>query len=70
MGMGLPGVVLPGLGALGGMPGLGVPGLGGASRIVVLKNAVDVEELRNPQDYVEIVQDMQVSTEEGCAGFA
>lgn len=62
MGMGLPGVVLPGLGipGLGGMPGLGVPGLGNASRIVVLKNAVDVEELRNPQDYTEIVQDMQV----------
>lgn len=50
----LPGVVLPGL-----MPGL-VPGLGNASRIVVLKHAVDVEELANPSDYEEIVQDMQV----------
>lgn len=67
MGMGLPGVVLPGLGIPGlGVPGLGVPGLGNASRIVVLKNAVDVEELRNPQDYTEIVQDMQVSR---AAGF-
>lgn len=64
MGMGLPGVVLPGLGIPGlGMPGLGVPGMANASRIVVLKNAVDVEELRNPQDYTEIVQDMQVSLE-------
>jgi hypothetical protein len=55
--MPLPGVVLPGMPGL--MPGL-VPGLGSASRIVVLKNAVDIEELRNPQDYEEIVQDMQV----------
>lgn len=55
----LPGVMMPGL-----MPGL-VPGLGGgafagASRIVVLKNAVEVDELNNPTDYEEIVQDMQV----------
>lgn len=56
MGM-LPGVVMPGL---PGMAGMGVPGLAGASRIVVLKNAVDVEELRNPNDYTEIVQDMEV----------
>jgi hypothetical protein len=55
MGM-LPGVVMPGLPGMAGM----VPGLAGASRIVVLKNAVDVEELRNPNDYTEIVQDMEV----------
>lgn len=65
LGLGLPGVVLPGLGA-GLMPGLGVPGLAGASRIVVLKNAVDIEELRNPQDYEEIVQDMQVGSDAGA----
>jgi len=50
----LPGVVLPGL-----VPGL-VPGLAGSSRILVLKNCVDVEELRNDSDYEEIVTDMQV----------
>jgi hypothetical protein len=51
----LPGVMLPGL-----MPGLGGAAFAGASRIVVLKNAVEVEELNNPTDYEEIVQDMQV----------
>lgn len=64
-GLPLPGVVLPGMPGL--MPGL-VPGLGNASRIVVLKNAVDIEELRNPQDYEEIVQDMQVSQSGRKAG--
>jgi hypothetical protein len=52
----LPGVLMPGL-----MPGLGAMGaFGSVSRIVVLKNAVEVEELNNETDYEEIVQDMQV----------
>jgi hypothetical protein len=59
----LPGVMLPGL-----MPGLGGAAFAGASRIVVLKNAVEVEELNNPTDYEEIVQDMQVRGRETPRG--
>eukprot|EP00879_Flechtneria_rotunda_P005031 GHRR01005307.1.p1 GENE.GHRR01005307.1~~GHRR01005307.1.p1 ORF type:complete len:278 (+),score=114.21 GHRR01005307.1:1140-1973(+) len=53
----LPGVVLPGLaaGSLAGLTGA----FAGASRIVVLKNAVEIDELRNPSEYEEIMQDMQ-----------
>lgn len=60
-GMPLPGVMLPGL-----MPGLGA--FAGASRIVVLKNAVEVEELRDQSEYEEIVQDMQVRDCCSCTG--
>ncbi|KAF6266766.1 hypothetical protein COO60DRAFT_1291678 [Scenedesmus sp. NREL 46B-D3] len=52
-----------GAGGMGGMAGMdllgGMAPLPGASRIVVLKNAVEVEELSSPTDYEEIVQDMQ-----------
>jgi hypothetical protein len=57
--MPLPGVVLPGMG-LPGFPAGGLGAFAGASRIVVLKNAVEIEELQNTTDYEEIVQDMQV----------
>eukprot|EP00878_Enallax_costatus_P014957 GHUV01015660.1.p1 GENE.GHUV01015660.1~~GHUV01015660.1.p1 ORF type:complete len:282 (+),score=104.49 GHUV01015660.1:705-1550(+) len=49
----LPGVVMPGL--MPGMPGA----FAGASRIVVLKNSVEIDELRDDNEYEEIMQDMQ-----------
>lgn len=52
----LPGVVMPGM--MPGMPGA----FAGASRIVVLKNSVEVDELRDDNEYEEIMQDMQVGT--------
>lgn len=48
----LPGVVLPGM--MPGMPGA----FAGASRIVVLKNSVEIDELRDDNEYEEIMQDM------------
>jgi hypothetical protein len=63
----LPGVLMPGL-----MPGLMQGAMGGAfagaSRIVVLKNAVEVDELNNTTDYEEIVQDMQVRLRDNTSG--
>lgn len=66
---GLPGAPLGGLPGppLGGLPGppLGVlpvaalDVLAGATRIIVLKNAVEVEELKDATEYSEIMQDMR-----------
>lgn len=50
----LPGVMIPGV--VPGMPGA----FAGASRIVVLKNSVEIDELRDDNEYEEIMQDMQV----------
>jgi hypothetical protein len=50
----LPGALMQGL----GMPGV-APGLA-ASRILVLKNAVELAELSSDTDYEEICQDMEV----------
>jgi len=52
-----------GAGGMPMMPGMGMmPGmatLSGVTRIVVLENAVELEELSNPSDYDEILTDME-----------
>jgi hypothetical protein len=45
---------------MGAAGGVGVPGLGGASRILVLDNAVEKGELADPEEYSGIVEDMEV----------
>jgi hypothetical protein len=55
-GAGIPGMpMMPGMGVMPGMAPLS-----GVTRIVVLENAVELEELSNPSDYDEILTDMEV----------